>query len=65
VTDQSQCFLEAGDDFCKLDYEKEDLSDLTIHLDRSKILTTGRKGKWFTSATVQGFSNPNETGSPL
>ncbi|OAA66720.1 Peptidase M49, dipeptidyl-peptidase 3, eukaryotic [Niveomyces insectorum RCEF 264] len=38
-----KCFLEAGDDFCKLEYQKEDLSDLSINLDRSKILTTGRK----------------------
>ncbi|KAF7560720.1 hypothetical protein G7046_g3427 [Stylonectria norvegica] len=37
-----KCFLEAEDDFCKLDYKKSDLSDLTIHLDRSKILTAGR-----------------------
>jgi len=37
--------LEAGDDFCKLDYTKDDLSDLSINLDRSKILTVGRKGK--------------------
>lgn len=37
--------MEAGDDFCKLDYQNDDLSDLTISLDRSKILTTGRKGK--------------------
>ena len=35
-------FLEAGDSFCKLEYQKEDLSDLTIHLDRNKILTHGR-----------------------
>lgn len=41
-----KCFLEAGDDFCKLDYTKDDLSDLTIKLDRSKILTTGRKGMY-------------------
>jgi hypothetical protein len=40
----SKCFLEAGNDFCKLDYNEEDLSDLTINLDRSKILTTGREG---------------------
>jgi dipeptidyl-peptidase III len=40
-----QCFLQAGDDFCVLDYKKDDLSDLEIKLDRSKILTTGRKGK--------------------
>ncbi|ERT02874.1 dipeptidyl-peptidase III [Sporothrix schenckii 1099-18] len=38
-----RCFLEAGDDFCKLEYKNDDLSDLTIKLDRSKILTTGRK----------------------
>ncbi|PNY21029.1 dipeptidyl peptidase 3 [Tolypocladium capitatum] len=38
-----RCFLEAGDDFCKLDYAKDDLSDLTIKLDRSKILTSGRE----------------------
>lgn len=36
-------FLDAGDDFCKLSYKEKDLSDLEIHLDRSKILTTGRK----------------------
>ncbi|KAI1779981.1 putative dipeptidylpeptidase III [Hypoxylon cercidicola] len=38
-----QCFLEAGDDFCKLDYKGDDLSDMKISLDRSKILTAGRK----------------------
>jgi dipeptidyl-peptidase III len=36
-------FLEAEDDFCKLEYKNDDLSDLTIKLDRSKILTSGRK----------------------
>ena len=35
-------FLDAGDGFCRLDYEAEDLSDLTVHVDRSKILTVGR-----------------------
>lgn len=40
-----KCFLEAGEGFCQLDYAAEDLSDLTIKLDRSKILTHGRKGK--------------------
>ncbi|PWY86307.1 dipeptidyl peptidase [Aspergillus heteromorphus CBS 117.55] len=35
-------FLDAGDDFVRLAYTKEDLSDLEIHLDRSKILTHGR-----------------------
>lgn len=39
-----KCFLDAGEDFCKLDYTKDDLSDLTIKLDRSKIPTVGRKG---------------------
>ncbi|PHH89105.1 hypothetical protein CDD83_6632 [Cordyceps sp. RAO-2017] len=37
-----KCFLEAGDGFCKLDHAKDDVSDLTIKLDRSKILTSGR-----------------------
>ncbi|KAH7163220.1 peptidase family M49-domain-containing protein [Dactylonectria estremocensis] len=37
-----KCFLEAEEDFCKLDYKESDLSDLTIKLDRSKILTAGR-----------------------
>ena len=36
-------FLEAGDGFCKLEYsDNENLSDLTIRLDRSRILTVGR-----------------------
>ena len=35
-------FLEAGPEFCKLDYTKDDLSDLTIHLDRTKIHSHGR-----------------------
>jgi hypothetical protein len=43
--DTKQAFLEAGDDFCKLEYKNDDLSDLTIRLDRSKILTSGRKGE--------------------
>lgn len=48
-----KCFLEAEDGFCKLDYTKEDLSDLTIKLDRSKILTAGRKGTFrVTSSSV-------------
>ncbi|KAG9238706.1 putative dipeptidyl peptidase 3 [Amylocarpus encephaloides] len=38
-----KCFLQSEDEFCKLDYKNEDLSDLTIKLDRSKILTAGRK----------------------
>jgi len=35
-------FLSAGKGFAALDYAKEDLSDLTIKLDRSKILSHGR-----------------------
>ena len=35
-------FLDAGDSFCRLDGKNDDLSDLTIHLDRNKILTHGR-----------------------
>ncbi|KAL4783221.1 peptidase family M49-domain-containing protein [Aspergillus varians] len=35
-------FLDAGDDFVKLSYTKDDLSDLEIKLDRSKILSHGR-----------------------
>lgn len=38
-----KCFLDAGEDFCKLDYKNDDLSDLTIKLDRNKITTVGRK----------------------
>ncbi|KUJ20377.1 putative dipeptidyl peptidase 3 [Mollisia scopiformis] len=38
-----KCFLDAPDDFCKLDYKNDDFSDLTIKLDRSKITTVGRK----------------------
>jgi dipeptidyl-peptidase-3 len=38
-----RCFLDAGEDFCKLDYKNEDLSDLVIKLDRNKITTVGRK----------------------
>jgi dipeptidyl-peptidase-3 len=37
-----RAFLDAGDDFIKLVHSKEDLSDLEIRLDRSKILTHGR-----------------------
>lgn len=35
-------FLDAGDSFCRLESQMEDLSDLTVHLDRNKILTHGR-----------------------
>lgn len=35
-------FVDAGDDFVKLVHSKDDLSDLEVHVDRSKILTHGR-----------------------
>ncbi|WEW55553.1 dipeptidyl peptidase [Emydomyces testavorans] len=35
-------FLDAGGNFVQLKHSKDDLSDLEIHLDRSKILTHGR-----------------------
>ena len=36
-------FLETGDGFCKVEYKSEnDLSDLTVRLDRTKILSHGR-----------------------
>ena len=35
-------FLAAGQGFTTLKYTKDDLSDLTIHVDRGKILTVGR-----------------------
>jgi dipeptidyl-peptidase III len=37
-----RAFMSAGDDFVELKSTKEDLSDLAIHLDRSKILSHGR-----------------------
>lgn len=37
-----QVFLEAGKEFCELQYTKADLSDLTIWLDRTKIESHGR-----------------------
>jgi dipeptidyl-peptidase-3 len=38
-----QCFLQAGDDFCKLEYQGDDLKGAVIKLDRTKIPTVGRK----------------------
>ncbi|KAK3056253.1 hypothetical protein LTR09_002760 [Extremus antarcticus] len=37
-----QSFLSAGPEFCKLVHTKDDLSDLKIHLDRTKIESHGR-----------------------
>lgn len=37
-----QTFLAAGEDFVALDYSNPDLSDLTIKLDKHKILSVGR-----------------------
>ncbi|KAL8697595.1 MAG: hypothetical protein Q9224_002237 [Gallowayella concinna] len=36
-------FLEAGEGFTVLDYTDNDLSDLTVKMDKEKILTVGRK----------------------
>ncbi|KAF3910191.1 hypothetical protein ABW21_db0201295 [Orbilia brochopaga] len=38
-----QCFLSAGDNFVTLDSTTDDHSDLTIHLDRTKIRSHGLK----------------------
>lgn len=35
-------FMDAGENFCELKATKDDLSDLEIYLDRSKILSHGR-----------------------
>lgn len=35
-------FLNAGVEFCELEYTKDDLSDLTIRLERNRILDLGR-----------------------
>jgi dipeptidyl-peptidase-3 len=37
-----QVFLSAGKEFCSLDHSKDDLSDLTIFMDRNKIESHGR-----------------------
>jgi dipeptidyl-peptidase-3 len=36
-------FLDAGSEFAGLDYKEKDLSDLTVRIERNKILTLGRK----------------------
>ena len=38
-----KCFMEAGDDFVKFEYTKPDYSDLVIRLDRTKIVSHGKK----------------------
>ncbi|KAH8197868.1 hypothetical protein TruAng_007967 [Truncatella angustata] len=60
-----QCFLQAGDDFCKLEYAGDDVNGLTINLDRSKILTTGRKavGEYLQKLHVYKSTADFETGS--
>jgi dipeptidyl-peptidase III len=35
-------FLNAGVEFCELEWKEDDLSDLTIRLERSRILDLGR-----------------------
>ncbi|KAF6805220.1 dipeptidyl peptidase iii [Colletotrichum sojae] len=59
-----QCFLQAGNDFCKLEYKNDDLSDLEIKLDRSKILTTGREavGKYLQKLHVYKATADVENG---
>jgi dipeptidyl-peptidase-3 len=37
-----QSFLSAGPEFCKLEHTKDDVSDLQIYLDRTKIQSHGR-----------------------
>ena len=37
-----QVFLSAGPEFCKFDYSKDDVSDLKISLDKTKIQSHGR-----------------------
>ena len=37
-----QVFLSAADNFCILSHSREDVSDLKIHLDRTKIASHGR-----------------------
>ncbi|KAK1545213.1 peptidase family M49 [Colletotrichum paranaense] len=61
----NDCFLQAGDDFCKLEYKKDDLSDLEIKLDRSKILTTGREavGKYLQKLHVYKATADVENGT--
>ncbi|KAH7035302.1 dipeptidyl-peptidase [Microdochium trichocladiopsis] len=60
-----QCFLQAGDDFCKLDYQGDDVSGLTIKLDRSKILTAGRKavGEYLQKIHIYKSTADVETGT--
>ncbi|KAI1859479.1 hypothetical protein JX265_010482 [Neoarthrinium moseri] len=38
-----QCFLQAGEGFCTLEHSGDDVAGAVINLDRSKILTVGRK----------------------
>ena len=37
-----QVFLSAGKEFCELQYTQDDLSDLKVHIDRTKIQSLGR-----------------------
>ncbi|KAJ1331512.1 dipeptidyl-peptidase III [Microdochium nivale] len=60
-----QCFLQAGDDFCKLDYQGDNVSGLTIKLDRSKILSAGRKavGEYLQKIHIYKSTADVETGT--
>lgn len=60
-------FLSAGDDFVKLHYTEEDLSDLVILLDRSKILSHGKPAvdKYLTELHVRKSTADFEGGKKL
>lgn len=60
-----QCFLSAGEDFCRLESTQDDLSDLTIKLDRSKIMTVGRKavGEYLQKLHIYKSTADVETGT--
>ncbi|KAI1345137.1 peptidase family M49 [Xylariaceae sp. FL0016] len=60
-----RCFLDAGDDFCKLEYSGDDFTDAVISLDRYKIPTVGRKavGEYLQKLHIYKSTADVETGS--
>lgn len=58
-------YLDAGNDFVKLEYSKEDFSDLTIKIDRSKIESIGQEsiGEFLNKLHVYKCSGDVENGS--
>lgn len=62
-----KCFLNAGDDFVKFESTKPDYSDLVISLDRSKILTVGKKavGEYLQKLHIFKTTADYENGSKL